>query len=308
MHLASFKRKIPAILLVLILMAVSMASMAQQNSFSYTQYADNLTALNPAYSLLDKAASISLLARKQWVGINGAPTTFLLNGNIPIENIGAAAGLTIMNDQFAVEHQTEVNAYFAKSIQLEDNAFLSVSINAGIRNYVADYSTLDASDPSFRDDVRQTKPNLGFGVMYYTDSYYVGLSVPELTITSLGTASVQDNNNFKNHFYFAAAWISTIADGLKFKPATLVSYTKGVPVIADISGTLYVKDQFGIGANYRTNKEVAGILTVNLDSVRLGYSYQFGTSSTNLGGFNNATHEVTLSYRFGKGAATPKGL
>ena len=166
------------------------SSLAQQNAFTYTQYADNLTPLNSAYSVVDKAGSISLLGRKQFVGIQGAPTTFLFNGNFPLENINSAVGLSVLNDQFAVEHQTEINAYFAKAIQLEANGYLAVSLNAGIRNYSANFSSLDPTDPSFRDDVRQTKPNLGFGVMYFTDTYYIGLSVPELTITNLGTASV----------------------------------------------------------------------------------------------------------------------
>jgi type IX secretion system PorP/SprF family membrane protein len=281
---------------------------AQNGQFSYTQYAENLTPLNPAYSLLDKAGSVTLLARKQWVGINGAPSTLIFNGNLPIESINGAAGLNVMNDNFAVEHQFEINAYFAKAIQLETNSYLGVSLNAGLRNYRANYSELDSGDPSFKDDVRQTKPNLGFGVIYYTDWYYVGFSLPELTLTSLGTASVQNINNFRNHYYFSAGCITNLSDEFSFKPAALVSYANGVPLVGDISGTLYIKNQLGIGVNYRTNNQAAGIILINIESVRLGYSYQFGTSSANLGGFNNATHEVSLSFRFGKGASVSKLL
>ena len=280
----------------------------QSQQFSFTQYMDNLTPYNPTYSLLDKAGSIDLLARKQWVGIAGAPATFLFNGSVPLPGISSATGLTVLNDELGIEQQTEINAYFAKSIRLTENNYLAVSINAGIRNYVANYSSLDPSDPSFRDDVRQTKPNIGFGVMYYSDWYYLGVSVPELTITSLGTASIQNLDNYKNHYYFAGALITNISDDISFKPATLFSYSKGVPLIADFSGTFYLKNQLGFGLNYRTNNEMAGIFTVNWEALRIGYSYQFGTASNNLGGFNNSTHEVSISYRFGKGASNPKLL
>jgi type IX secretion system PorP/SprF family membrane protein len=301
------KTLIVALGLFLVLINVSKV-VAQQQAFSYTQYMDNLTPLNPAYSLLDKSGSINTLARKQWIGIDGAPTTFLFNGNIPLESINGSAGLIVFNDQFAVEHQTEVNAYFAKGIQLGEKDYLGVSINAGLRNYVAGYSTLDPSDPAFRNDVRETKPNIGFGIMYYTDWYYIGVSVPELTINSLGTASVQDNTNFRNHYYFSGALITNVNDDIEFKPATLISYANGVPLIADISGTFYMKQAFGIGLNYRTNNEMAGIITLNINAVHVGYSYQFGTTSNNLGGYNNATHEISVSYRFGKGALKPKIL
>jgi type IX secretion system PorP/SprF family membrane protein len=294
-------------LYVLLLVAGNRA-VAQQQLFNYTQYMDNLTPFNPAYSLLDKAGSINTLARRQWVGINGAPVTYLITGNLPIESINGSTGLMVFNDQVAIERQTEANVYFAKGIQLDSRNFLGVSINVGLRNYTANYSSLDAADPTFRNDVRGTKPNMGFGVMYYTDWYYLGLSVPELTITSLGTASVQDNTNFRNHYYFSGAMVTTLNEEIKFKPATLISYVRGVPLTADVSGIFYMKGILGLGVNYRTDKTMSGILALNINVFHVGYSYQFGTSSNTFGAFNNASHEISLSYRFGRGAFDPKLL
>ena len=295
-------------LLLIVIFGIKEKGLAQSQSFSFTQYMDNLTPLNPAYSLLDQANSINTMARKQWVGIDGAPTTFLINGNVPIQSIEGAAGLIVFNDQFAIEHQTEANFYFAKAIQLGQNDYLSVAINAGVRNYVANYSQLDPSDPVFSNDVRETKPNLGFGVMYFTDWYYIGISAPELTLTSLGTASVQSNNNFKSHYYFSGALITDLAEDFKLKPSVLVTYAKGTKLLADVSGIFYIKETLGLGGGYKINQnQAAGILTLNLDQVHIGYSYQFGTSN-NLGGFNLATHEVTLAYRFGKGIGKRKLL
>jgi type IX secretion system PorP/SprF family membrane protein len=303
------KNSLPALAAALLLLALTAnQAYAQQAAFTYTQYMDNLTPLNPAYSLLDKAGSISTMGRKQWIGIDGAPTTYLVNANMPVESINGAAGLIVFNDQFAIEHQTEANAYFAKAIQLGDKDFLAVSLNAGIRNYTAYYSQLASSDPEFKDDVRQTKPNIGFGVMYFTDWYYIGVSVPELTITSLGTASVQNNNNFTNHYYLSGALITDLSEDIKFKPAALFSYSQGIPATGNFSGIIYLKDILGIGANYATNNQAAGILTINVDAVHVGYSYQFGTASNNLGGLNIPTHEVTISLRFGKGSANAKLL
>ncbi|WEA00615.1 PorP/SprF family type IX secretion system membrane protein [Mucilaginibacter sp. SJ] len=302
------KKRFAVIYLLLLFAVTGNKVAAQQKAFNYTQYMDNLTPFNPAYSLLDKAGSINALVRKQWVGIDGAPVSYLINGNLPIESINGAAGLIVFDDQIAIERQTELNAYFAKGIQLDQESYLAVSINAGLRNYTANYSILDATDPTFRNDVRETKPNIGFGIMYYTDWYYLGLSVPELSVTSLGTASVQNASNFRNHYYFSGALLTDINEDIKFKPATLISYAKGVPMTADISGTFYMKGAIGLGINYRTDKEMSGIMSINIRGFHVGYGYQFGTSSTNLGGFNNATHEVSLSYRFGKGAMDSKLL
>jgi len=271
----------------------------QQQEFGYTQYMDNLTPFNQAYSLLDKNSSVTALVRRQFVGIQGAPSTFIFSGNLPIESIGGSSGILVMNDKFAVESKTQFSAYFGKSIQLNDESFLGVSISGGLKNYVANFSSLDPSDPEFKNDVRQTKPNVGFGVMYYSNTYYIGLSMPELTITSLGTASVQDNTNFRNHYYFSGAFITELTDGIKLKPAAMLTYVKGIPVTLNVSSVIFLKDMLGVGINYRSDNEAAGILFINMNWIKLGYSYQFGTSSANLGGFNNAIHEITLTYRFG---------
>ncbi|WP_183550644.1 PorP/SprF family type IX secretion system membrane protein [Mucilaginibacter sp. AK015] len=289
-------------ILCLILLAGENRLMAQQQIYAYSQYADNLTPINPAYSLLDKAGSVSLMGRKQFIGVEGAPTSLLFSGSLPVESIGGAAGIYVLNDQVAVEKQLEVNAFFAKAVQLSANDYLAVSLNAGVRNYTADYSSLDAYDPQFRDDVRETKPNIGFGVMFYSSKYYIGLSVPELTIRSLGNASVQDANYLKNHYYFSGAYLADLSEDIKFKPSTLVSFVNGDNMLADFTGTIYLKEQLGLGAGYRTNKRASGIISVNTDTFKVGYSYQFGVSSGNLGGFNTAIHEVSLSYRFGNTA------
>src|SRR3981081_2569757 len=84
----------------------------QQQEFGYTQYMDNLTPFNQAYSMLDKNGSVSALIRNQFIGIQGAPSTFIFNATLPIESVSGAAGVLIMNDQFAVEHNTQISAFF----------------------------------------------------------------------------------------------------------------------------------------------------------------------------------------------------
>jgi len=310
MKLLLLSYKISLILVCLFVFTLTNRASAQQSAASYTQYMDNLTPLNSAYSLLDKAASVNLLGRTQYVGIQGAPNTFIFDGNVPIENIDGAAGLIINNDNFAIEHQTEVNAYFSKAVQLSADHYLAVSLDAGFRNYIADYSGLAPGDPAFANDVRETKASVGFGVLYYTDTYYFGVSVPQLTLRDLGSGSILDNNYFRNHYYFSGAFIGNLEDNgdIKIKPAALVSYSRGVPLIADMSATIYFKSILGLGVNYRTNGEMAGILSYNFGAFHIGYSYQFGTTSDDLGGLSNATHEITLGYRFGKGSLTPKLL
>jgi len=284
----------------LMLLAGFIPRAVAQDGLNYTQYMNNLVPLNQAYSMLDKSGSVNAMVRKQYAGLNGAPGSVFFNGQLPVPAIGAAAGVLVVNDKFAIEQSLEASAFFAKEIQLDAGSYLSVSLNAGFKRYVANYSTLDPTDPSFREDIRETRPTLGFGVLYYTARYYLGLSMPRLAIRSLGNASRESDMDFKNHYYFSGAYLYALSPDLQLKPAVTAKYARGLPFTADISATLYLNGLIGIGGNYRTNQQIAGILSVNTNSFRLGYSYQVASTKTNLIGFSNAIHEVNLGFRFGK--------
>ncbi|WP_345955591.1 PorP/SprF family type IX secretion system membrane protein [Mucilaginibacter sp. PAMB04168] len=273
-----------------------------QQLFNYTQYMHNLVPVNTAAAVLEQAESVNVVIRRQLTGIEGAPSTFIFNGQLPIESIGATAGLVLLNDQFAIERLTEINAFLAKRIRLaQGGQYLSVSLNLGIRRYTANYSSLDATDPQFRNDVRESRPNIGFGILYHSARYYLGVAVPEFTTRSLGQASLVDNSFFSSHYNFSGAYLLGDEGGeVRVKPSVLASYAKDLPLVCNFSTTLYLKSTLGLGANYRTNKEMAGILSYTSDLLKVGYSYQFGTVNNNVvNGFRNNTHEITFTYRFG---------
>lgn len=294
------KKNILKLLMFVVALQIWSNKAAAQQPFSYTQYMNNLTPVNAAYSTMDNAANVNVVGRKQWIGINGAPSTFLFNGSVPISRLNSS-GLVVLNDKVGPENLVEINAFFAKKIQLSATDYLSTSINGGFRNYKVNYSTLDPQDVQFNNsDINQTVANIGLGVMLQGSNYYVGVSLPRLTLKNIGK-SAQENNYTMNTYYLAAAYLKSLGEDFKIKPAALVSYSgTNLPVQANISTTLYVKDVVGLGVNYRTDNSVAGILSVYLNnSIQLGYSYQFSTGTYALGGINNTSQEITLSYRFG---------
>lgn len=272
-----------------------------QDYLSSSQYMNNLTPINAAYSLLANNGSITSSLKKQWNNLPGSPTTWTFNAQLPLESINGSTGLFLMDSQLAIEHLTEVNAFFAKSAQLSQNLHLGVAINAGIRKYVANYSSLDNSnDPLFINDVRQTQPNVGFSVILYNNSFYLGVSMPQFSIKSLGTASIDDINYFKNRYTVSAACLLEISKGIEFKPAGLFTYINGTPVIYQVSGTFYFNRQVGLGLDVRSNNKAASILSLGMDNFRIGYSYQFGLATNNLNVSNFSNHEISISYYFGR--------
>lgn len=293
--------------LFILMLVPAIGEVKAQQTFSYTQYMDNLTPVNPAFSLLSKDGSIHTIVRKQWLGINGAPTSYLFNANFQLKEIGSAWGIISRDDEFSVEHITYLNGFFAKSIELNEDDKLAVSLTGGLKYYNTNYASLDPLDPAARNDVKQLSPNVGLGLMYYTDNYYVGLSVPDITFKAQ-TNNLPDsnNNNWRNTYYLAGGYMHEFDDDLKIKPSAMLCYVRGVPLIADVSTMFYTKDVFGFGASYRTNAEAAAIISFDINTLHFGYSYQFGTSSNTLGGGSgSATHEVSMAIHFGRGNQVP---
>jgi len=57
----------------------------------------------------------SVIGRRQWVGMDGAPTVFWGSGHV---GFAATAGLNIRrHESLAVEKLTEASAFFAKSVR-----------------------------------------------------------------------------------------------------------------------------------------------------------------------------------------------
>jgi type IX secretion system PorP/SprF family membrane protein len=169
-----------------------------QKSLNYSQYTQNPGPINPTWYLSDSSASVYGLVRTQWLDIDGAPSTYGINGHVPLKGMGAAVGMSLSFDSFGLEKLMDMSAFFAKSVQLSQGGqYLSASLSLGVRRYEALYSGLDPNDPVFRDDVQETVGTVGLGVMFYEpERFFVGFSLPRLSMQELGIASNRRDYHF----------------------------------------------------------------------------------------------------------------
>ena len=124
--------------------------------------------------------------------------------------------------------------------------------------------SLDNTDPQINTDLRETKPNVGLAMMFYSENYYVAVSTPELTI-NVSNSNAPQNATCRNRYYFTGACIIALDDDINLKPATLVTYSKTIPTPVDVSTIRYVKNTVGVGFKHNFNKQMAGILSININ-------------------------------------------
>lgn len=271
-----------------------------QQALTHTQYGQLRTVVNPAASLMAMGGEVNIIGRRQWVGLDGAPTVFWGSGHMGFKAIGATAGVSLRHESLAVEKLTEVSAFFAKSVRISETEYVGVSLNAGMSYLDGRFSQLDPMDPAFQEDVRETDALIGFGVVLYRpDRYYVGLSLPRLMLGNLGVDS-DSRYNFRNLYHLTAGALFNLGVDFQLRPSLLVTYAESLRPQAEASALVFIKRAFGIGANVRSYGEVAGMAQFNFGGFGLGYSYQFNPGNEPLNRrIGNTTHEIGLGYRFG---------
>ena len=280
------------------ILALATAGYGQQ-AMTHTQHGELRTVVNPAASLMNQQGEVSLIGRRQWTGVDGAPTVFWGSGHVGFESFGATAGVNIRHESLAIEKLTEASAFFAKSVRISETEYVGLSLNAGVSYLDGRFSQLDPGDPAFGEDVKETDALIGFGMMLYRpDRYYVGLSLPRLMLGSLGVSS-DVRYNFRNVYHLTAGALFALGTDFHLRPGVLVTYAENLRPQAEASALVFIKEVFGIGVNVRSYGEVAGMAQFNFGGFGLGYSYQFNPGSQPLDRrISNTTHEIGLRYRF----------
>lgn len=300
------------ILFVFFFLSILKANAQQDPHF--TQYMSNMSVINPAYvTATPSILSFGSLYRYQWAGIEGAPKTMTLFAHTPI-NDKIETGLSLVSDDIGdgAKKQTNFFADFAYILQLNETQKLSFGIKAGLTNISTNFNGFQlnsgdvATDLAFAENVNETVPNIGVGAYYFTDNYYVGLSVPNLLTSEYTGSSGGQINSFgthRIHGYLTGGYVFDINGNFKLKPAAMAIFVEGAPVSVDLTANVLYNEKFELGVAYRLGDAISMLMNVNVTTnLRIGYSYDYTTS--NLSQFNSGSHEIVLLYNLnllGKG-------
>lgn len=289
----------------------------------FTIYREQTAMINPAmpstnYLISEYNNSISATYRYQWIGVEGAPTTQVLNWEcLPIDK-NILVGAQLMNDKTGEIGLTGISGQFAYKMALSrmDNRFLSIGLSAGIQYFHANLSTIAASENLFIDNKRQIIPDLNIGVYYHHDKeFYVGLSTPQLVGNRIylnnsenSPLSIQKPRQIcaVGGMYFDAPYFGN--DGAYLEPSVWLRY---LPEYKNFSFDAHLRakisSSFWVGAGYNLyantmNIETGSILSESIGlnagqlKIGLGGSIPFGSKWTGLG----ASGEVHVCYSWGQ--------
>lgn len=283
-------------------MVLSFVLQAQQKAM-YTQYMFNTLAINPAYSSLDESATITALSRHQWVGFKGAPHTQTLSFHTPIKESNTFIGAILVNDQIGeVIKETGGDLSLAQRVPIGSESYLSIGANVGASSFRAAYSEnfpqspASSLDPVFQ-DASNARMNVGWGVMLFSDKYYVGISSPHFYYRDINSkVKNQPSTAYRPHYIFQAGYLVELNDAMKLKPNFLIKYVNGSPIQFDLNASVLFSETLWVGASYRSLDSFDAIVSLYVTrDLQIGYSYDF--TNTPLAKVQKGSHEISLQFR-----------
>ncbi len=294
---------IRALVTILTVTMLGLQGIAQTEA-TYAQYMFNGLAINPAYAGTHPSLSISALSRLQSIGVDGAPNTHTFTAHTALKEQKIGLGFLLINDNIGVTDQKGVYISYAYKIKFA-NSTLSFGLQGGGTFVDANYSglrILNPGDPTFSEDITEFRPNVGAGVFFHSKYFYAGASAPQML--DEGDSRVTQIRPI----IVTSGAVFTLSESLKVKPNILFRVVNQKAVEFNYNTNFLIKDVLWIGASYRPQNTINGILELQItDQLRLGYSHEVSTND--LGNANSGSHEFMLNYqlRFNKkGVVSPR--
>ncbi|MFL1897494.1 type IX secretion system membrane protein PorP/SprF, partial [Aquimarina sp. 2-A2] len=186
---------------------------------------------------------------------------------------------------------------------------LSFGLKAGghlLNINLQELNKYNTGDPLFGTDIdNKFSPNVGLGVYYHTDRFYLGVSTPNLLETEhfdeSNISSDSEGVSFlakeRINYYIIAGHTFDLSDDLKFKPAVLSKVVFGAPLQVDVSASFLLYERVTLGAAYRWSAAVSGMVGFQIsDSMMLGFAYDKETTELGNTQFNDGSYEVFLRF------------
>lgn len=277
---------------------------AQQDPH-YTQYMYNMNVMNPAYAGSKEGISGALLYRQQWVGLEGAPKTATFSIHSPVgKNVGL--GLSAISDKIGPVDETNVYGDFSYTLRFSGDQRLAFGLKTGatfhkvgLLSDIGNGHITQPGDPAFSENTNNINLNIGAGIFYYSQKYYVALSVPNmlkskhLDITQSGQDYTFGSET--EHYFLTGGYVFQLSENTKFKPSAMLKSAFNAPTSLDVSTNFLFFEKFEAGATYRLDDSFGAMVNFAITpGLRVGYAYDHIVSD--LKASTPASHEFMLLF------------
>ncbi len=254
---------------------------------------------NPGVVGSQPSINVGLLHRAQWVGIPGAPTTQNLTVESRIEALNGGLGLNVINDALGPLSTKTATISYAYQLRVNETNQLGFGFSFGMmqigfdEEWITPDGQIDSSLPPTGSSA--TVPDIGLGLYFTSEDYYLGLSVTHLVPFEANFDGVATFNPAR-HYYVAAGYDYDIDEQFSIRPSYYMK-TDGVIFQMDFNVNAFYQHKHWAGFSYRIEDAIAFLLGFEVtDNLTLGYALDVVTSKLASEAKNG--HEIILRYSF----------
>ena len=288
---------------IFVLIFVASVATAQDHT-NFTQFYLNPYLINPSYVGIDGQSALSIIYRKQWMTIEGAPTIANFTLQAPVTP-RAGFGLSITNDAKGLLNNSSILLTFGYNIALAEHAFIRFGISGGGTWNTVDLNKLESlQDDNALGNILENNASLtgNAGISLHVKTFQLGASMPSMfspSYMSTDAFSITEIKPFQslifnasNRFYFAD-------DKHVFEPSALYRMNADLPPQFEFAGILHLNHVIWLGGSYKQDFGISALGGIKLkNALAIGASYSLQNSGINE--LNSPTFELSLNLLFGK--------
>ncbi len=275
---------------------------------AFSQFYANRLYLNPAFAGTAKCPRLTLNYRNQWPGIDNSFITYAASFDQNIDAISGGIGVQLMSDQAGEGVLSTTSAAFMYSYQFNVNR--KFSIRAGFQGTLVQ-KAIDVSNLRFGDMIDARRgfvyqsqeqipndkiiyPDFSFGMLGFSEKYYFGFAAHHLTAPDEGLIDLSPLPMRITGHFGAVFPLGIRHEDMTLSPNVIYQSQGGAQ---EINLGLYLsKGPVVLGVWNRIGDAFMGLLGVQTDDFKIGYSYDITTSL--LSDKTAGSHEISFSYIF----------
>ena len=277
-------------IIIALLIIAPLMSKGQFNP-QLSQLIKTLEFVNPGYNASKDQASATLLYRKQWMGLNGAPQTMAANINVPVNKWHTGFGANTIVETFGLTTFSNIDLTACVDVKVSNSSYLAFGLSGGaeIRRIDMERAVYIGDPPFYASQYNDEYLHAAFGLNYFGKNIHLGASAHYSQLKGL-----RYTNNEPLSVFVNGSYLISIHPDWALKPSMLFKTWGGYSNLDAGVFALY-RDLFWIGASYRTSKAFILFADIKItNSTRLGYSFDTGLSSAPI--LRHNSHEIRLEF------------
>lgn len=302
---------------IVIFALITFVSLRAQETFLYREYYLSQFVINPAITGAEYYSVSEISVKKQWLGIQNSPRSFIVSGNTRLgaydfydpkgfvnkgplklkDRVGL--GAAIYGDQDGPINFIGLLLSYSYQFPVTDKSRLALGISATGDFRSVNNSMLNPNQPGdaylYANNGAHFNPNFNLGVYYRAEDFFAGLSADKILHNPVMEGS---NIKEKSSFFLLGGYQYLKKHKLSFESMLVVKKIGEENISLDFFQKAYIKRYSWVAVSYGTTQRLNVLFAVNIYRwMYLGYTFQYSLSK--IAQYNFGSHQISFGINLG---------